>query len=161
LGALLASADAVALDRVACALAGLDWERLVVVREAARRGVGEADLSRIKWVGVPASHWSGMRFQPPPGSGVESGLAARLMRSPFLKNRFLDRPRLDAQKCGGCQKCKEICPAGAIALTGEPGKPKFALGPCIRCFCCAEVCPEGAIHKSAAPLLGRLLGGRT
>jgi len=68
---------------------------------------------------------------------------------------------LDTQKCGGCQKCREICPASAITLEGEPGKPRFALGPCIRCYCCAEVCPEGAIRKSAAPLLGRFLGGRT
>jgi ferredoxin len=132
-----------------------------VVREAARRGIGEGDLARIQWVGVPAARWSDVHFQPPPGSIRETTLSARLVRSPWLKNRILDRPVLDAQKCSGCQKCRQICPADAIALSGQPGKPRFALGPCIRCYCCAEVCPEGAIRKSAAPVLGRLLGGRT
>ena len=157
LGALLASADAVALDRVACALVGLDSELNLIVREAARRGMGEGDLSRIGWVGAPAEHWNGVRFQPPPDSIRETMLARRLMGSPWLKNRLLNRPLLDQKKCSGCQKCKQICPADAIAFAGEPVKPQFFLSSCIRCYCCAEVCPEGAIRKSAVPVLGRLL----
>ncbi len=79
------------------------------------------------------------------------------MTSPWLKNRILDRPVLDHEKCSGCQKCTQICPANAITVAAEPAKPRFSLGQCIRCYCCAEVCPEGAIRKSHAPLLGRLL----
>jgi uncharacterized protein (DUF362 family)/Pyruvate/2-oxoacid:ferredoxin oxidoreductase delta subunit len=157
LGALLASADAVALDRVACALVGLDSELNLIVREAARRGMGEGDLSRIRWVGAPAEHWRGVRFQPPPGSIHETTLAGRLMSSPWLKNRLINRPLLDHEKCSGCQKCKQICPADAIAFAGKPVEPQFFLRSCIRCYCCAEVCPEGAIRKSAVPVLGRLL----
>lgn len=157
LGALLASADAVALDRVACALVGLDHGRNVIVLEAARRGMGEGDLSRIQWVGAPAEHWSGVHFRPPTGSKGEAALSRRLITSPWLKNRILDRPLLDHEKCSACQKCKQICPANAIAVAGEPAKPRFSLSQCIRCYCCAEVCPEGAIRKSHAPVLGRLL----
>jgi Pyruvate/2-oxoacid:ferredoxin oxidoreductase delta subunit len=119
--------------------------------------MGEGDISRIMWIGAPAEHWSGVRFQPPPSSIRETMLARRLMGSPWLKNRLLNRPLLDREKCSGCRKCKQICPADAIAIAGEPAKPQFFLSSCIRCYCCAEVCPEGAIRKSAVPVLGRLL----
>jgi uncharacterized protein (DUF362 family)/Pyruvate/2-oxoacid:ferredoxin oxidoreductase delta subunit len=157
LGALLASFDATALDRVACALAGLDVERLVVVREAKARGLGEGDLERIRCVGAPIGRWSEVKFIPAPSSGMAVGFGAVVMRSPWLKKQILERPVLRPEKCGGCQKCKEICPAGAITLSGKPAKPEVDLEKCIRCYCCAEVCPDAAMHKSRTPWLGRAI----
>jgi uncharacterized protein (DUF362 family) len=139
LGALLASFDATALDRVACAIAGLDAGRLVVVREARARGLGEGNLERIRCVGTPIGTFGEVRFVPPHGSAISQGLGARVIRSPWLKNQILERPTLAAGKCGGCGKCKDICPAGAIPLRGNPAKPDVALKTCIRCYCCAEV----------------------
>ena len=159
LGALLASLDATALDRVCCTVAGLDFERLVIVREALARGLGEGELARIECVGAPLSTWSEVKFAPPGGSGTANGLGARLMRSPWLKDQILERPVLDPAKCTGCQKCKEICPAAAISLTaGKPAKPRVDSHQCIRCYCCAEVCPDAAMRKSRTPWLGRALG---
>jgi uncharacterized protein (DUF362 family)/ferredoxin len=157
LGALLASFDAVALDRVACAVAGLDFERLVVVREALAQGLGEGDFARIRCVGAPIGTWSEVKFVPPHGSMTARGVVARMMRSPWLKNQILERPVLDAEKCSGCEKCKEICPARAIAMSGQPARPMVDLKKCIRCYCCAEVCPDGAMRKSRTPWLGRAM----
>ncbi|HEY3446478.1 MAG TPA: DUF362 domain-containing protein, partial [Myxococcales bacterium] len=159
LGCLLASFDAAALDRVACKVAGLDFDRLVVVREAMSRGLGEGDLERIRCTGAPLATWSEVKFTPPEGSGNPDGLGARLMRSPWLKNQILERPVLATEKCTGCQKCREICSAAAITLSeGKPAKPVIDSSKCIRCYCCAEVCPDGAMRKSRTPWLGRALG---
>jgi uncharacterized protein (DUF362 family)/Pyruvate/2-oxoacid:ferredoxin oxidoreductase delta subunit len=157
LGALLASFDATALDRVACAVAGLDPDRLVVVREAISRGLGEGDLERIRCVGAPLETWQGVAFAPPPGSPMSRGLGARLMRNGWVRNQVLERPVLDAARCSGCRRCAEICPAEAIALSGEPVRPRVDPGKCIRCYCCAEVCPDGAMRKSRTPWLGRAI----
>jgi len=155
LGALLASEDAVALDRVACALVGLDPERLLTVKEGARRGLGEGSLERIEVAGEPLSRWEGTTFVAPP-KGVSP--ANRLAKSTWIRNRLVERPVLEATKCVSCRKCGEICPVQAIALEGEKPKPRFLLDTCIRCYCCAEICPEGALRKSATPWLGKLFG---
>ncbi len=53
LGLILASRDAVALDAVAGAVAGLSSEEVDTTRLAGEAGLGEADLSRIEVVGLP------------------------------------------------------------------------------------------------------------
>lgn len=157
-GALLASLDATALDRVACQVAGLDFARLVVVREAVSRGMGVGELEKVRCVGAPLSTWKDVRFKPPEGTGSSNGFGSRLMRSPWLKDQLIERPVLAAEKCTGCGKCREICPAEAIAMLGErAAKPVVDPRKCIRCYCCAEVCPEGAMRKSRTPWLGRAL----
>jgi formate hydrogenlyase subunit 6/NADH:ubiquinone oxidoreductase subunit I len=89
---------------------------------------------------------------------MNRGVAGRLLGSPWFKNQVLERPILQAEKCGGCQKCKDICPAQAITMVGEkPAKPEIDLKKCIRCYCCAEICPDAAMHKSSTPWLGRVV----
>jgi uncharacterized protein (DUF362 family)/Pyruvate/2-oxoacid:ferredoxin oxidoreductase delta subunit len=157
-GSLLASLDGTALDRVACQVAGLDFERLVIVREAMARGLGEGDLSKISCVGAPLETWKDVKFKPSRGSINPNGRVAKLMRSSWLKNQIIERPVLMPEKCSGCQKCNEICPAVAITMAAErPAKPVIDAHQCIRCYCCAEVCPDGAIRKSRTPWLGRAL----
>jgi uncharacterized protein (DUF362 family)/Pyruvate/2-oxoacid:ferredoxin oxidoreductase delta subunit len=156
LGALLASYDATALDRVACAIAGLGFDRLVVVHEAIARGMGEGRLDRIPVVGDPLDRWADVRFVPPPGSAAASGPVTRLMRNSWVRNRLLERPILMVAKCSGCLRCENICPAKAITSSGKPPRPAIDLKKCIRCYCCAEVCPDAAMRKSRTPLLGRL-----
>ena len=152
LGAILASADAAALDRVACELAGLDPDRLVLLKEVAARALGEGDLARIRWIGAPASRWSEVRFKPASGSFVGSALSRWVQRRPWLQDLVRDHPGVEPSRCSSCRRCNEICPVEAISLTGNPVKPNFELGKCIRCYCCAEVCPEGAIRKQSPRL---------
>ena len=55
MGLILASHDAVALDAVAGAVAGLNLEEVDTTRLAGEAGLGEADLSRIEVLGEPVA----------------------------------------------------------------------------------------------------------
>ena len=46
------------------------------------------------------------------------------------------KPKVMEKECVGCEKCKEVCPAGAITMVN--GKPKIDRKKCITCFCCQE-----------------------
>ena len=53
LGVILASRDRLALDVVATKIGGLDYAKVAYLRRAAERGIGEADIDKIKIVGTP------------------------------------------------------------------------------------------------------------
>ncbi len=63
-------------------------------------------------------------------------------------------PAVDPARCVGCGKCKELCPAKAIEMSGKGCV--IQRGKCIRCFCCQEFCPKGAIF-SKRRIVARLL----
>jgi len=70
-----------------------------------------------------------------------------------LSPRFMGMPEIRPGACrANCGKCAEICPTGAITVTG--GKPALDLGRCIFCGKCSAHCPEvfkfGADYKLAA-----------
>jgi len=160
LGALLAGEDLVALDRVACALTGLDAGRVLTIKEGARRGQGAGSLEEIRLAGEPLERWAGTSFAPAQSPVALVGLGPKLAQVGWIRNLMIEHPQLEADKCVSCRRCAEICPAETIRFEGgERPKPRFGLDRCIRCYCCGEVCPEGAIHKSPTPLLGRLLQG--
>ncbi|MBN1332324.1 MAG: 4Fe-4S binding protein [Synergistales bacterium] len=55
-------------------------------------------------------------------------------------------PSVESEKCRGCGKCLEVCPAGCLELEGtirlaRPGK-------CLSCGRCVRVCPVKAITFS-------------
>ena len=52
------------------------------------------------------------------------------------------RPKL----CMNCNRCKEICPVGAIILD-EDGKRKIDRNKCDLCMKCIDVCPTSALIK--------------
>ena len=53
-------------------------------------------------------------------------------------------PELDAARCDGSATCVEVCPTGAITLTGSAWS--LDLGRCIFCGACARACPRDAIR---------------
>lgn len=55
------------------------------------------------------------------------------------------KPLFIDQKCIGCGKCVQICPAHALHLN-EAKKVVADYNLCIRCYCCHEVCPADAIE---------------
>jgi len=55
---------------------------------------------------------------------------------------------IDKKKCVGCEKCKEVCPTGAIEIK-ENGEVKINHLLCEGCGVCQLVCPKGAIKIKA------------
>ena len=67
----------------------------------------------------------------------------------FVASRLLKSyPQLTPEKCVGCGKCAESCPAHVIRI--ENRKAKFKRKGCISCFCCQEMCPMKAISVKKA-----------
>lgn len=50
---ILVGRDSIAVEAVGASLVGLDPERMPLIQEAVRRGLGEGDLSKIKVLGTP------------------------------------------------------------------------------------------------------------
>ena len=51
---------------------------------------------------------------------------------------------VDADKCGGCKSCVDVCPTQALAQ--QHGKAFLAYPErCTYCTACEDVCPEDAI----------------
>ena len=151
---LLASKDAVALDRVAMEIVKLDYKKAFISIITNNRGLGEFNLQNIKIIGDDLSLFNDVEFVP--AKVEEVGIRAiKLLNKYNVKNFVLEHPKFDKSKCIKCGECKKICPPQAIAI--EKGKtPKVNKNKCIRCWCCAEVCPVNAIKKSKRPLIGRI-----
>ena len=54
------------------------------------------------------------------------------------------RPFVVTDHCIGCGLCQEICPCGAILISG--GRPAWVKSKCVRCLGCLHRCPAQAIH---------------
>jgi len=136
LGMIIASTDAVAVDSLICHILGED-SLIPVNKNACDRGLGEADITKIKVLGdrietIDDFKWHSVRIFP-------------LDRIPSLK------PLIDPEICTGCSKCIKSCPMGALSAGTET--PQFNYPECITCMCCGEMCPEKAIKlENHAPL---------
>lgn len=150
-GAILASADPVALDAVACQMVGIEPLLVPTTRLAHEQGVGTGDLTQIEVLGERLETMRVADFRVP--SGPEALFRATgLLR--FLQGRLVARPVLKAKQCKGCWVCVEHCPAGALSKNGR--QPVFDYGKCIRCYCCQELCPNDAVELQK-PLVARML----
>lgn len=57
--------------------------------------------------------------------------------------RFRELPiHFDRQKCGGCKRCINECPSGALTFQGIPVRDTAK---CVYCYHCAAICPHGAV----------------
>jgi MinD superfamily P-loop ATPase len=73
-----------------------------------------------------------------------------LFLKPVLQQRepvTLPVPVVDASRCNGCGKCRQLCQFNAIALLR--GKAVVFEELCHSCGGCAKVCPTGALTESA------------
>jgi uncharacterized protein (DUF362 family)/Pyruvate/2-oxoacid:ferredoxin oxidoreductase delta subunit len=161
MGVLLASTDAVALDRVACSVAGLDPARAPLLRISTERTLGVGDLDAIHLVGTPLEQLQAAGpMEPTIGESASPSLQAALWSSARLRNAVLERPLVHREPCVACGHCARICPAHAIRMDKALDAARVDHNQCIRCYCCAEICPHAAISKSSVPLLGRLMVDR-
>jgi uncharacterized protein (DUF362 family)/Pyruvate/2-oxoacid:ferredoxin oxidoreductase delta subunit len=151
---ILASKDAVSLDRIACEIVHLSYDKLYVTKIAGERGYGVTNRKNIHVIGDALSECENIRFRAPKNQMGHWGL--RLLKHKFIRNLILEHPSINQEACAKCGECTKICPAKTMKITSGQF-PSLTRKNCIRCWCCAEVCPMNAIVKSKRPLIGRLL----
>jgi len=139
--AVIAGMDAMAVDAVAIAVAGLDIKKAMLCLEGEKRGLGISTLSKIKLSGVSINDFNNKFIPPKTGSF----LGKLPLNTKILKNLVIKKPFPDKEKCTLCYQCKTICPAGVIEKSINGFTPRYNYDKCIRCYCCMEICPEGAI----------------
>ncbi|NLM46757.1 MAG: DUF362 domain-containing protein [Firmicutes bacterium] len=137
-GKILISTDPLALDTVAAAMLGMDIAEIPMLQTVKERGLGTADLDKIRLAGD--------FVQPPVLRGFK--LPKRYRRSgnwnPAIVVKFIDfmraRPYIDSKLCKNCNMCVESCPVQAI----EQQTKRIDYKACIECMCCHELC----LHKA-------------
>lgn len=148
LGALAASTDGVALDRVMQQLMGFAAGEVATTVAAHNLGLGENDLSQIEVAGASMADLA-IKVEQSPVMRAEH-LGPLL---PLLRYVITARPKVEKKDCRACSACQGICPAGAVTIED------YAIidtHKCVECFCCQEACPYDAIQVSR-PLLYRAL----
>lgn len=154
LGLILASNDAISLDRVAIKLTKLNYDKYVLGKINSELMLGEVDLENINILGDDINQFNDISLKEP-DEGVSSR-AMKLLRMKFVRNLCLEHPIIDKEICKRCGECANICSSHAMTIIkGE--YPRLKSNKCIRCWCCQEVCPHHAIKKSKRPLIGKII----
>lgn len=153
-GAILASLDAISLDRIAIEVAGLKHSLAFLTQIAHERNLGNGDIKKIEIVGDDLSLFSHISYLPP--SDTVNTIGLRLLKVRGLRNIILEHPRFNPNICISCGECVKICPPKALTMKSKE-TPKIKKSKCIRCWCCSEVCPVNAISKTKRPLIGRIV----
>lgn len=137
---VLAGEDAVSVDAVLAMIMGLAPKDILTTKEAAERGLGNADIGDIEILGENLQDVVCPDFKLP-----QTSLLNRMPRPilKVLKRLVRFYPEMDSNLCKMCETCAKSCPAGAISE--KSGKMKIEYNRCILCFCCQEVCPHAAV----------------
>lgn len=147
-GLVLASADPVALDAVAAAVAGFAPGEVATTRIAAARGLGAAALEEIAIAGVPLDEAVTPLRKP---TSYKRNLPAFLFALADRLTRV--QPVCDRELCSRCENCAKSCPVGAIRMSPYPEIDRER---CIECYCCNELCPDNAMRLKRSWLARRL-----
>lgn len=148
LGLIIASTDALSLDKAICGMFGLKHYALMT-SNAARELCLEGEDAKVTIEGeIPDI----IDFDIPETTDLLFG--PRFTRG-FLRRHIASRPVNLKYECIYCSECVKICPAKAITNPGK--KLIFDYNKCIRCYCCIEVCPHAAMVKHDT-IIKKILG---
>lgn len=153
LNLLLAGSDCVALDTVMAKIMGITNQEVLSTKEAALRGLGESEISKIKIEGEDIDKLNIAPFILPTTYNARRKLP--LPVKTILKSLIRYYPYCLKSKCILCGQCVKICPHQCITL--KKGGIIFNYKKCIACFCCQETCPEAAI-KVKKSMIAKLMG---
>ena len=151
MGLILASTDAIAVDSLICQILGKNPLKVPTNKNAYERGLGEADINKIKVLGYQPDVIDDFKWPPNIASSLDmvpSFISKGLMRF------WWSRPVIDPEVCTKCGKCVKNCPVEALSAGVKI--PEFDYPECINCMCCMEMCPEKAV-KLEKSMLSKLL----
>jgi len=149
---ILAGSDCVALDSVLAMIMGIRPLDVLTTAEAAKRGLGKADIRSISIFGERLEDCLGRPFILPTPSKTNK------LPKPLVKlARKLIRyyPCVEQDNCIRCAACIDACPNKIISM-GKSGII-FDYRKCIACFCCQEACPASAV-KIKKSLFAKMIG---
>ena len=159
LGCLLAGENPHRIDLLCAKLIGLDPATVPTLRAAQARILCPERLEELEidgpWQELISEEFqiiterNGLQFQQLLGGGKRGELFSK-----FAARLIAARPSVEKDRCVGCRKCEQVCPAKAIRM--RKNRPVVNRKTCIRCFCCQEFCPKGAMQVKRPPI-ARLL----
>lgn len=147
LGLLMASADVMALDVVACDIIGLDAAQVPTIQAGRRRNYGTATRDAIEVVGAPLERVRATTFQlVEHAKDISDILPLPGFMLAWVRRQWAPRPRILAAACIRCFACRKGCPVQPPAIDpARPPREQVNDRTCIRCYCCHEFCPAHAI----------------
>lgn len=155
---ILISNDPLALDAIAAKMIGLDVDRVPILLTAKKRGIGEADIDKIKLDGDYTKIPKLEGFKLP--KRIRSNAARNSRAVVKVVDFFKARPVVNISKCKKCNMCVESCPVQAI----DRQTKKINYERCIECMCCHELCLHKAVELKSnnivAATISRLYGRR-
>lgn len=145
LGYLFASRDLYAQDWFAATIMGLDPSKVDMLRIARERGL--VDPTDIELLGDLPANIAPFELPKSSKSLLFMDYVPRFLRAPahaVMQRALHVFPKVIKNKCIGCGRCAESCPAHTIEIRNK--KAVIDLSKCISCFCCQEMCPVKAIE---------------
>lgn len=149
---ILAGSDCVALDSLLALIMGVHPYDVLTTKEAAKRGLGEADIRSISVLGERLESVIGEPFLLPTSSMVKKVPRPVVELAKKLIKYY---PCVERDNCIRCAACIEACPNKAISM--EKKGIIFDYRKCIACFCCQEACPASAI-KVRKSFFAKMIG---
>ena len=141
------------LDLVLTKVIGRKPEDIPLVDCARERGLCPDSADEVTLCGDPLSTFAD--FKMPKSRTVDFITSIpkplRGICEPIIRRYLTPRPKVLTNKCVGCGKCAESCPAHTIAIVDK--KACIDRSRCIRCYCCHEMCPIHAIQVKRSRLL--------
>ena len=146
MGVLAASKSPYAVDMACAAMMNMDPMQVLMLRNAASRGLCPSSVKELKLLGDPLESFRARDFLQP--ESKTSNFIERLPKfmQPVATRLATPYPKIKTAQCIGCGKCAESCPQHTIKLEGAPHKAHIDYSKCIRCYCCHEMCPAHVIE---------------
>jgi len=143
-GVLIAGSDGIAVDAVACSIAGIDPRSVATTRIGNAEGRGLGKVEQIEVLGEAPEDIRVPDFEKAARTvGIGDRLPPFLFR--FLRNYVSNKPRINQKECELCMTCLKACPPQAIYRKQTGRNLLIDYNKCIRCYCCLESCPHDAV----------------
>ena len=152
LGLLLAGQDCVALDSIMALIMGIAPLEILSTKEAARRGLGVADIKSISILGEKLEDVISEPFILP-STTIKQNIPRPVIK--LAKKLIKYYPCVEQDNCIRCAACIQACPNKIINLKKD--RIVIDYRKCISCFCCQEVCPNAAI-KIKKSIVAKMIG---